>query len=73
MRIMPCCIQVMGWGSQREGATNADSLLEVTVDVTDLGACNTTFKGNLRSTQICAGIPEGGKGASTGRSQEDQT
>jgi hypothetical protein len=56
----------MGWGSQREGASNAATLMEVTVDVTDLGACNQTFKGNLRSTQICAGVPEGGAGTAGG-------
>jgi hypothetical protein len=55
-------LQVMGWGSQAEGATNADTLTEVTVDVTDLATCNTTYKGSLRPTQLCAGRPQGGAG-----------
>jgi hypothetical protein len=56
------CSQVMGWGSQREGATNADTLMEVMVDVSNLGTCNQTYKGNLRPTQLCAGVPQGGSG-----------
>jgi hypothetical protein len=54
--------QVMGWGSRSEGATNADTLYEVTVDVTSLASCNQTYKGNLRPTQLCAGVPQGGAG-----------
>eukprot|EP00775_Hariotina_reticulata_P011931 gene11931-12074_t len=61
-------VSVMGWGSQREGQPNADTLLEVDLNIQDLLQCNSTYKNKIRNTQICAGVPQGNADACQGDS-----
>lgn len=61
-------LSVMGWGSTAEGASNAPSLLEAQVQVVGHDACNAAYDNQISDTQICAGVPAGGKDACQGDS-----
>ncbi|XP_035880990.1 acrosin-like [Phyllostomus discolor] len=53
---------VTGWGFLREDAQKMSPVLqEALVSILDLGLCNSTlwYRGRVRSTNVCAGHPEG--------------
>ncbi|EPQ08993.1 Acrosin [Myotis brandtii] len=53
---------VTGWGFLRENDRKMSPVLqEARVDILDLNLCNSTrwYRGRIRSTNVCAGYPEG--------------
>lgn len=59
----------MGWGAVKEGGEQSPGLMTVDVATTDLATCNAAYGGTVNGqTQICAGVPEGGKDACQGDS-----
>jgi hypothetical protein len=62
-------LSVMGWGATSEGGSQSESLLIVDVEATDLSSCNSVYGNEITgATQLCAGVPEGGKDACQGDS-----
>lgn len=62
-------LTVLGWGATSEGGNNAASLMTVDVAATDLASCNKAYDNGINGdSQICAGVPEGGKDACQGDS-----
>ncbi|XP_076065493.1 trypsin-1-like [Oratosquilla oratoria] len=60
------CI-VTGWGALVEGGSSPDTLQKVTVGVITDDECNKAY-GNIVSSELCAGVPGGGKDACQGDS-----
>lgn len=59
----------MGWGATSEGGSQSESLLIVDVEATDTADCNDVYGNQINgATQLCAGVPEGGKDACQGDS-----
>ncbi|XP_057599009.1 acrosin [Hippopotamus amphibius kiboko] len=59
---IPQTCWVAGWGFLRENAPRTSPILqEARVDIIDLDLCNSTrwYNGRIRSTNVCAGYPEG--------------
>lgn len=60
---------MLGWGATSEGGSNAASLMTVDVSATDLATCNQAYQNTINGdTQLCAGVPGGGKDACQGDS-----
>lgn len=59
----------MGWGATSEGGNEAAALMTVDVATTDVNTCRGVYGDRIDgATQICAGVPEGGKDACQGDS-----
>ncbi|XP_004700657.1 acrosin [Echinops telfairi] len=59
---IPQACWVAGWGYVRESALRPSPILrEARVSLIDLELCNSTewYNGRIRSTQVCAGFPQG--------------
>jgi len=62
-------LTVMGWGAMTEGGNEAAALMTVDVATTDVNTCRGVYGNRIDGeTQICAGVPEGGKDACQGDS-----
>jgi hypothetical protein len=60
----------MGWGATSEGGSQSSALMTVDVALTDRQTCQAAYQNDMISgnTQLCAGVPEGGKDACQGDS-----
>ncbi|KAM9071443.1 acrosin [Megaptera novaeangliae] len=59
---IPQTCWVAGWGFLKDNAPRTSPILqEARVDIIDLDLCNSTmwYNGRIRSTNVCAGYPEG--------------
>ena len=65
-------VLVAGWGATTEGGREADTLQEVTVEVTGLRRCQDVYQrlvgAELGEDVLCAGFDEGGRDACQGDS-----
>lgn len=63
---------VAGWGdtdASEEGVSNSPDLREVTVNISSDSACQTAYGASFSSeSEVCAGVPEGGKDSCQGDS-----
>uniref|UniRef100_A0A671DUL1 Acrosin n=1 Tax=Rhinolophus ferrumequinum TaxID=59479 RepID=A0A671DUL1_RHIFE len=58
---VPQTCWVAGWGFLKENGETSPVLQEARVELIDLDLCNSTqwYSGRIRSTNVCAGYPEG--------------
>lgn len=64
---------VIGWGKLKQGGVSADHLQELTIPIVKNDVCQSWYHEMgksifLRPTQMCAGVPEGGRDACQGDS-----
>jgi trypsin len=60
---------VIGWGATSEGGSGSDRLLEVALPILSDAACAAHYgTSTVAATEICAGVPEGGKDSCQGDS-----
>lgn len=57
---------VTGWGRTAENGSNEKFLRVVTKPIISNKECNQSYKGRITSDMLCAGLPEGGRGACDG-------
>ncbi len=60
---------IAGWGTTSEGGPTPDTLQQAEVPIVADPACAATYPGSFETdTQVCAGLPQGGKDACQGDS-----
>jgi len=61
-------VTVSGWGALSENGRSPNELHEVQLPVVSNGECKAAYDGDVHTTQICAGLREGGKDSCQGDS-----
>jgi hypothetical protein len=63
-------VNIAGWGDLTEDGESPDVLHEVQLPIVDQATCNapTAYNGDIDESQLCAGLPEGGKDSCQGDS-----
>ena len=63
-------VTISGWGRLAEEGTSPSMLHEVHLPIVDQTTCNvpTSYNGDIDETQLCAGLPQGGKDSCQGDS-----